>query len=186
MLRTCFRQYRQVFDIAPVRIVLKYVILGLSRCPSISVHHFLGLVDNGYSRALLRAGEEKSYFDAIEQHQAKLGEMNFAEASFPLLRAHCFALLRLATIGFAVAAHDDLPEDQASLMLTAWDALCRLECADEAIQLGCFALKLNELVADIGLLSDSVPGIRDYAVRCIFNKLAQNVRKREKLFNFCL
>jgi hypothetical protein len=158
---------------------VKYIVFGLSRCPSISVHHFLGLSDNGYSRALLRSNEEKTFNAAIEKHLAKIAESSFADVTYPLLRAHCFGILRMAVIGFAIAANDDLPEDQASLLLYAWDALCKLEFTDEALLLGYYLLKLNEEVADIGILSDSVPGIRDFSVRCNYNKIAQNVEATE-------
>jgi tetratricopeptide (TPR) repeat protein len=174
-LKEAVTKYRHVFDIAPVRSVLKYIVYGLSQCPSISLHRFLGLTDKGYSRALLRANEEKSYYEAIDAHLAKLSESSFAEVTFPLLRAHCFGVLRMSVIGFAIAVAEDLPEDQASLLLHGWDALGRIGCVEEALLLGYYLLKLNAEVSDIGLLSDSVGGIRDYAVRCNFAKIADSV-----------
>ncbi len=167
-------KYRSVFDLAPVRIVLKYIVLALSRAPSINLHHFLGLFDNGYSRALMRSQEEKTYNQIIEHHVTKLSELSFAGVAYPLFRAHCFGVLRMVVVGMAIAVTDDLPEDQAALLLHAWDSMVRLEKGDEASLLGLYLLKLND-EADIGILAEAIAGIREYVVRCNYDKLAETV-----------
>ncbi len=168
-------KYRNVFDLAPVRIVLKYIVLALSCAPSLNLQHFLGLFDNGYSKALMRHKEEMDFNQAIQHHLSKLSELSFAGVAYPLFRAHCFGILRMAVIGMAIAVTEDLPEDQAALLLNAWDAVSRLEKTDEASLLGFYLLKLFDDAADLAVLADAAPKIREFIVQVNYAKLADTI-----------
>ena len=115
-----------------MRVVLKYIVFTLARLPSVNLHHFLGLFENGYSKALMRSDEERSCNEMIGYYQTRLGEQENAGPGHPLLRAHCFGVIRMAVLGLGAAVVNDLPEDQANLLLHCFNTISRLERADEA------------------------------------------------------
>jgi hypothetical protein len=89
--------------------VLRFLVLALTGAPTVDVRHFMGLFENGYGAALMRSREEEGVWEGLRVHLERL-EAGTAEQ--PLVRADCFAALRLACFGLAAAVAQDLPEDQ--------------------------------------------------------------------------
>ncbi len=166
------KQYINVFNYAPVRQVLKYLVIALTGAPSVNLCFFMGLFENTYSAALMRSEEERTLWDELQVHLSKIDELVEATIDHPLLRAHIFSAMRLICFGMAIAVVDDLPEDQGTLLLRVFDLLVRLERTDDATLAGLYVLKLNEEVADMEHVANAVGPIRDYVVQANLDKLS--------------
>lgn len=166
-------KYMMVLEQAPVRQVLRFLVLALTGARSLNLYHFLGTSNNGYSAAYIRNQEEKTFSETLQMHMDKMAQFPGSPHGHPLFRAHGFSAIRAVVLGLAIAVHDDLPDDQASLLLQAWDVMTRMEKSDEAVLLGLYLLKLNEEAADIAGLVEAVPNIRDYIVRVNMQKLSE-------------